>query len=131
LHLDAAAERLRKAILAQAADRNQSEFNETRERLERWADDQIRGAEATISDIRRELRALERRSRQAETLEEQRDIQRQIADVEARQRKARTRVFSIEDEVREKRKQLMDELDRRVAQNSTFETVFRIAWTVE
>jgi hypothetical protein len=130
-HLDAAAERLRKATLSQAAERSRSEFNETRERLERWADDQIRGAEATISEIRRELRAMERRARQAETLEEQRDIQRQIIDVEARQRKARTRVFSIEDEVREKRTQLMDELDRRVAQNSTFETIYRIAWTVE
>lgn len=130
-HLDAAAERLRKATLSQAAERSRSEFNETRERLERWADDQIRGAEATISEIRRELRGLERRARQAETLEEQRDIQRQIIDVEVRQRKARTRVFSIEDEVREKRTQLMDELDRRVAQNSTFRTIYRIAWTVE
>ena len=130
-HLDAAASRIRGAVLSQAAERNQSEFHEARERLERWADDQIRGAEATISEIRRELRGLERRARQAETLEEQRDIQRQIADVEARQRKARTRVFSIEDEVREKRRQLMDELDRRVAQNSTFETIYRIAWTVE
>lgn len=129
--LDAAASRLRNAVLAQAAERNQSEFHEARERLERWADDQIRGAEANISEIRRELRNLERRARQAETLEEQREIQRQIADVEARQRKARTRVFSIEDEVREKRRQLMDELDRRVAQNSTFETFYRIAWTVE
>ncbi len=129
--LDAAASRLRKAVLAQAAERNQSEFHEARERLERWADDQIRGAEANISEIRRELRNLERRARQAETLEEQREIQRQIADVEGRQRKARTRVFSIEDEVREKRRQLMDELDRRVAQNSTFETIYRIAWTVE
>lgn len=129
--LDAAASRQRKAVLAQAAERNQSEFHEARERLERWADDQIRGAEANISEIRRELRGLERRARQAETLEEQREIQRQIADVESRQRRARTRVFSIEDEVRERRRQLMDELDRRVAQNSTFETIYRIAWTVE
>lgn len=129
--LDAAANRLRGAVLAQAAERNQSDFHEARERLERWSDDQIRGAEANISEIRRELRSLERRARQAETLEEQREIQRQITDVEARQRRARTRVFSIEDEVRDKRRQLMDELDRRVAQYSTFETIYRIAWTVE
>lgn len=129
--LDAAAERFRGAVLAQASDRNQTEFHQARERLERWADDQIRGAEAHISEIRRELRNLEKRARQSETLEEQREIQKHIADAENRQRRARTRVFAIEDEVRERRRELMDELDRRVAQNSTFETVYRIAWTVE
>ena len=38
---------------------------------------------------------------------------------------------NIEDEVRDRRRRLMDELDRRVAQHSATETVFRIQWTVE
>ncbi len=129
--LDASAGHLRKVVLTQAAERNQSEFQEARERLERWADDQIRGAEANIAEIRRELRGLERRAHVAETLEDQREIQRRILEVEADQRKARARVFSIEDEVRDKRRLLMDELNRRVGLTSTFETIYRIAWTVE
>lgn len=129
--MEASAQRLREATIARAADRNEAEFHEARERLERWADDQIRGAEAAITEIRRELRALERKAHQAPTLQEQRAIQEQIAQVERRQRAARMRVFNIEDEVRDRRRRLMDELDKRVAQQSTTETVFRIQWTVE
>jgi superfamily II DNA or RNA helicase len=129
--LTTAAERMRGAVVAQAADRNQAEFRQARERLERWADDQIRGAEAAITEIRHELRALERRARQAETLQEHREVQEQVTQAEDRQRRARVRVFNIEDEVRARRNQLLDELDKRVAQRSVAETVFRIAWTVE
>ena len=129
--LSAAAARLRGAVVSQAADRNQAEFHEARERLERWADDQIRGAEASIAEVRHELRALERKARQASTLQEQGDLQREIAHAEERQRRARLRVFNIEDEVRGRRNQLLDELDKRVAQHSVAETIFRIAWTVE
>jgi hypothetical protein len=129
--LTSAADRLRGAVVAQAADRNQAEFRQARERLERWADDQIRGAEAAITEVRHELRALERRARQAETLLDHRELQQQVTEAEERQRRARMRVFNIEDEVRARRNQLLDELDKRVAQRSVTETVFRIAWTVE
>ncbi len=129
--LERAAARLVQARTAEAAERNQSEFEQTRARLERWADDQIRGAEFAITEIRHELRGLERKARKAETLEEQRAYQEQIAKVEARQRKARERVFHIEDEIRDKRRALLDELDRRVAQSSEVERVFQIAFVVE
>jgi hypothetical protein len=129
--LTSAANRLRGTIIAQAADRNQAEFRQARERLERWAEDQVRGAEAAITEVRHELRALERRARQAGTLQEHRELQVQITQAEERQRRARMRVFNIEDEIRARRNQLLDELDKRVAQRSVAETVFRIAWTVE
>lgn len=128
--LDLAAERARRAVLSQAAERNGREFQAGRERLERWADDQIVAAELAVKEARAEIRALEKKARLASDLAEQHQIQTQIRAAESRQGEARRRVFHVEDEVRARRNQLLDELERRVAQKSTSERVFVVGWQV-
>lgn len=128
--LEGALNRLRGAVIAEAGERNTRSFTEARDRLDRWSEDQILAAEIALKEIRQEIRALERKSRAAPTLAEQQEIQRSILDAETRQRKARQRVFAIEDEVRERRNALYDELERRVAQQSHLDALFTIAWSV-
>ena len=53
-----------------------------------------------------------------------------VSDAEAKQRKARDHMFKVEDEVRARRRQLLDELERRMAQQSQVETIFRAGWRV-
>ena len=122
--------RLRSATLAAAAERNSAEFDEARARLERWADDQIKAAEVAIVEVRELLRALEKEARLAQTLDEKRAIEQKIGRAEEQRRKARAWVFKVEDEVAGKRKALLDELERRMAQRSQAETVFVVAWRV-
>ena len=128
--LDLAADRARRGVLAQAAERNNRDFHTARERLERWADDQIVAAEVAVKEARTEIKALEKKARLATDLAEQQAIQVQIRAAEARQTEARRRVFHVEDEVRGKRNQLLDELEKRVAQKSTVERVFVVGWEV-
>lgn len=129
--LTASAERARRAVLATAAQRAEAELAHARERLERWADDQIQAAEVDLREVRGQIRQAEREARKAPTVEQQAVLQRRIAELEARQRKARQHVFTVEDEVRAKRSALLDALEARIQQRTEVEGVFTIAWAVE
>ena len=51
--------------------------------------------------------------------------------LERRQRRQRQEIFKAEDEIIEKRDQLIDSLERRLAQRIETETLFTIRWAVE
>jgi hypothetical protein len=50
--------------------------------------------------------------------------------LERQQRRQRQEIFKVEDEIMERRDQLVDQLERRLAQGSSSETLFTIKWVV-
>ncbi len=50
---------------------------------------------------------------------------------ERQQRRQRQDIFRVEDEIMAKRDQLIDSLERRLAQRTETETLFTIRWAVE
>ena len=64
------------------------------------------------------------------TLEEQHQIQEKIQKLERQQRRQRQEIFKVEDEIMEKRDQLIDQLEKRLAQRTATETLFTIRWAV-
>jgi low affinity Fe/Cu permease len=75
-------------------------------------------------------RVLRRQARQAVTLEEQHSIQEKIQKLERQQRRQRQEIFTVEDEIMEKRDSLIDQLERRLAQRTETEVLFTIRWQV-
>lgn len=119
-----------KATMHQSFEANNRFMNEERERLEKWADDMILSAEKELKDIKAQLRESNRQSRQAATTEEQHTLQSKIRDIEQRQRRQRQRIFEIEDEIIDKRNQLIGALEKRMKQKTQSETLFTIRWRV-
>ncbi|OQC40771.1 MAG: RNA polymerase-associated protein RapA [Acidobacteria bacterium ADurb.Bin051] len=128
--LAAESERHAQATVSRSLERNSSHFHEAREKLERWADDMVLAAEKALADTKEQIKALRRQARQAVTLEEQREIQEKTSRLERQQRRQRQEVFKVEDEIMEKRDQLIDQLEQRLAQRTTSETLFSIRWAV-
>jgi hypothetical protein len=129
--LTAEADRHAKAAVSRSLERNSRHFNEAREKLEKWADDMVLSAEKALADTKEQIKALRRQARQAVTLAEQHEIQSKIQKLERQQRRQRQDIFRIEDEIMEKRDQLIDSLERRLAQRTETETLFTIRWAVE
>jgi len=50
--------------------------------------------------------------------------------LERRQRRQRKGIFQVEDEILDKRDQLIDQLEQRLAQNTIAERLFTIRWRV-
>jgi len=129
--LTAEAERHAKATVSRSLERNSAHFNEAREKLEKWADDMVLSAEKALTDTKDQIKALRRQARQAVTLDEQHQIQEKIQKLERQQRRQRQDIFKAEDEIMAKRDQLVDALERRLAQQTATETLFTIRWAVQ
>jgi len=65
------------------------------------------------------------------TLEEQCQIQVKMRKFEREQRRQRQEIFKVEDEIMGKRDELIDALERRLAQRTEMVTLFSIRWAVE
>ena len=73
--LDAKAQRHAQATVSGSLEQNSQQFNEAREKLEQWADDNVLSAEKALQDTKEQIKALRRQARQAVTLVEQHEIQ--------------------------------------------------------
>lgn len=129
--LAADGERHGKATISRSLEANSKHFNEAREKLDKWADDMVLSAEKALTDTKEQIKALRRQARQAVTLEEQHQIQEKIQKLERQQRRQRQDIFKVEDDIVEKRDQLVEQLEKRLAQRTAAETVFTIRWMVE
>jgi predicted nucleic acid-binding Zn-ribbon protein len=128
--LAAEARRHGDATLSKSLERNNHYFNEAREKLEKWADDMVLSAEKALRDTKEQIKAMQREARQATMLEEQHRIQQKIQTLEKQQRRQRQDIFKVEDEIIEKRDELIGKLEKRLAQKTETETLFTIRWTV-
>lgn len=128
--LNAEAERHAKATVSRSLEQNSVHFNQAREKLEKWADDMVLSAEKALADTKEQIKALRRQARQAVTLEEQHEIQKQSQKLEKQQRRQRQDIFKAEDEIMEKRDSLIESLERRLTQHTATQALFTIRWAV-
>lgn len=123
-------ERHVQATLAKNLEENNRHFSEARDQLDKWAEDMEKAAQKELDDTKRQIRDLQRRSRQAPTIEEQHSLQGEIARLERKKRTLRGRIFDVEDEIANKRDRLVESLEKRMQQKTTVTPVFTIRWSV-
>ncbi|MEI7929628.1 MAG: hypothetical protein WCH40_13845, partial [Verrucomicrobiales bacterium] len=128
--LNREAARHRDATISASLERNNAFFREERDKLERWAEDAVEGAEKELRDTKAAITAQNRAARVAQTTEEQHGIQQKIAQLEREKRRQRQRIFEIEDEIIVKRDQLIGDLEKRLTQRTTHEILFTARWCV-
>lgn len=122
--------RYTEATVSMVMENNNRYFREEQDRLQKWADDLILASEQELNDIKRNIRELTRKARLATNTEEQHQIQVQISELEKKKRTMRKKIFQVEDEVLEKRDELIQELESRLHQNTDKEDLFMIQWEV-
>ena len=118
------------ATIAQVLEANQRLFNEERDKLERWADDKLLAAEEALKNTKTRIAQLKRDARKAATLQEQDGIQRELAELERKQRRLRQEIFAVEDEIIEKRDALITSLQQRLQEKIDTQTLFTLRWYV-
>jgi len=118
------------ATIAQVLEANQRLFNEERDKLERWADDKLLAAEEALKNTKARIAQLKRDARKAATLQEQDGIQRELSELERKQRRLRQEIFAVEDEIIAKRDELIASLQQRLQEKTSNETLFSIRWQV-
>ncbi|RAP63294.1 ATP-dependent helicase [Achromobacter sp. HZ01] len=118
------------ATIAQVLEANQRLFNEERDKLERWADDKLLAAEEALKNTKARIAQLKREARKAVTLQEQDGIQRELSELERKQRRLRQEIFAVEDEIIAKRDELIASLQQRLQEKTSNESLFSVRWQV-
>ncbi|MGX2970039.1 SNF2-related protein [Ursidibacter sp. B-7004-1] len=93
-----------------------------------WAKDQMQSAEDEIAEIKAELREKEKQSALADNIEQQIELQEEIAKLRKALRKARNELDDVQDEIAAQETALLRELKAKVAQNMTDEKLFELHW---
>lgn len=78
-----------RATISRSAQENNRFFQEERERLDRWAEDMVLASEKELADTKAQIKALNRQSRLATTMEEQKELQKRIGELEKMKRRQR------------------------------------------
>lgn len=128
--LDKEADRHVAATLNRSLETNHRHFQQAREQLDQWAQDMELASQKQLDDLKRQIRDLQRRSRQAPTLQEEKVMQDQIITLEQAKRRQRQRIFDIEDEIEEKRKTLVAALESRLEQKTSNMPLFSVRWKI-
>jgi ERCC4-related helicase len=128
--LAANSQRRIQSTIAEVLEANQRLFNEERDKLERWADDKLLAAEEALKNTKARISQLKRDGRKATTLQEQDGIQRELSELERKQRRLRQEIFAVEDEIIEKRDALIAALQQRLQEKTDTQTLFTLRWQV-
>jgi len=118
------------ATIAAILETNQRLFTEERDKLEKWADDKLMAAEEQLRNTKARIAQLKRDARKAATLQEQSSIQQELSALERQQRKQRQDIFTVEDEIIERRDALIQALQERLKQHTHDEEIFVLRWSV-
>jgi hypothetical protein len=118
------------AAIAAVLEANQRLFNEERDRLERWADDKLLASEEALKNTKARIAQLKRDARKAATLQEHDGIQRELSELERKQRRQRQEIFDVEDDIIAKRDELIASLQQRLQEKTETETLFTLRWQV-
>ncbi len=123
-------ERHTQATISKNLEENNRYFNEARDQLDKWAEDMEMAIQKDLDDTKKQIRDLQRKSRQAPTVEEQHKLQNDMANLERKKRSLREKIFDMEDEIALKRDRLVEALEKRMQQKTTIVPVFTIRWRV-
>ncbi len=112
------------------SERNGKLFEEEAAKLDGWADDFKVGLEREIKDLDRQMKEARRAASAALTLEEKLDGQRQVKYLESQRNAKRKSLFAAQDEIEEKRDTLIRQVEGKLEQAVSVQTIIAIRWNL-
>lgn len=84
----------------------------------------IFAAEEALRDTKMQIKSLKREARLAQSMEEQKQNQEKLKLLERQQKRQRMEIFDIEDEIADKRDELISALEERMKQKTDITELF-------
>ena len=129
--LDDKVAEMQNELVADSAKRNSKFFDEEMDKLDNWADDMKLGLEKEISDLDQEIRLRKSEAKKIVRLDEKVAAQRTIKELEKKRTEKRQNLYEAQDEVVEKKDQLLGKLEKMLKQKISREKLFVIKWILK
>jgi len=117
-------------VLDETSTRNASFFEEEITKLDTWADDLKESIERSIKELDKEIRQVRKDAKLAPTLEEKLELQKKQKKLEAQRNKDRRELFDKQDEVDERREEMILSIEERLTKNIKEQQLFIVKWSV-
>jgi ERCC4-related helicase len=112
----------------QISERNAAFFEAEAEKLDNWADDLKVVLEREIKDLDRQIKEAKRTAKTGLSLEEKLAGQKHVKELERLRNQKRRMLFDAQDEVDERRDELISRIENKLEQNSNLDTLFLVRW---
>jgi superfamily II DNA/RNA helicase len=117
-------------ISEENAKRNHSFFDEEVDKLEKWSDDVRNSIKFEIKELDKEIKTRKTEARKMLNLEQKVKEQRIIKELEKKLAEKRYNQYQNEDEIERRKDNLLDEVEKRLKQQTTKTELFTIHWKV-
>lgn len=117
--------------LTEAQLRNSEYYNEEIDKLEKWADDMKLSLEKEIKDLEGEIKLKKAESRKIVDLNYKLKLQREIKDLEKKRNDKRRHLFEAQDQIDERKENLLNEIESRLQQKTQMKNLFILHWNLK
>ena len=117
-----------KSKLQSIDSRNLSYIKQEEERILKWEHDMLDDLENQIHILRKTIQQAERDARNAPNVEEKLKAERKVDELKRKRRHLRNELDDREDEIGEKRKAMINDIEKKLIQSITDEAVFMVRW---
>lgn len=120
----------RQQVLSSLESRNATWFEAEMDKLDTWADDLKLGLEREIKDLDAEIKLRKAEAKREPELIRKVALRRQSTDLERKRDDKRQSLFKAQDEVEQRRDELLADIEKRLRQRSQELPLFTIRWEV-
>lgn len=117
-------------VLEENSRRNREFFDVEMDKLELWADDMKTSLEREIKDLDAEIKLRKGEAKKILSLEHKVKAQREIKELEKKRNGKRHSLFQAQDEIEDRKDQLLNDVERRLGQKLQQESIFTIRWNL-
>jgi adenine-specific DNA-methyltransferase len=112
------------------SERNARYLDEETEKLERWADDRKHSLEQELRELDRQIREARKASKLALTLNGKLESQKEQRTLEATRSRKRRELYEAQDSIERRRDELIDDIEKQLAQRTSVDAIFAFKWTL-
>lgn len=117
-------------ILQMNAERNAGFFDNEMEKLDRWAEDVKSSMEIELKELDKEIKYRKTEAKKILNLEEKVTAHRQIKEMEKKRNTMRLNLYQTQDDVDNKKDQLIEGIEARLKQKMEQTELFTIRWKI-
>ena len=130
-HLGDATTRRQDELLVAMSAKNGEWFDIEMDKLDRWAEDRRAALKADLEELDQSIKDAKKSARLAPNLPEKLEIQRSLRGLETKRDEAWRAYDTASRDVDRQKDALLDEISRRLEQQTSSETLFFLRWIVE
>jgi len=117
-------------IVVQNSERNNIYFDDEMNKLEKWSDDMRNAIRNEIKELDKDIKSRKTEARKQNNLELKIKEQRVIKQLEKTLAEKRYNQYKYEDEVESKKESLLDDVEKRLKQQTSEVILFTVRWKV-